>query len=56
MRCKICGKSTSANIILKEKRYFVGEGNVCQSCFDRLAVFDYPELDKRAIAKLGVSQ
>lgn len=56
MRCRICNKPTSANIRLTEPRYFHGEGNVCQSCFEKLAVFDYLELDKRVFEKIRVTE
>lgn len=53
-RCKICSKATSAKIRLTEKRYFVGEADVCSDCFDHWASGDYDYLDKKAILKLGI--
>lgn len=52
VKCHICNAQTSSTTKVRESRYFNGEQIVCTSCFDRWAVSDYEELDRRAIAKV----
>ena len=55
MRCQICDKK-QGTITTQEKRYFLGDGKVCNSCFDKLASGNYEELDKLAIEKIIINK
>ena len=50
-KCQICDKK-NGTVKVEEPRYFVGEGLICNDCFQEWSSGNYEELDERAIQKI----